>query len=197
MTLRPDLTAIIGFVAPGARVIDVGCGDGELLEALRDTRAVDGRGIELSRAGVLQAVARGLSVVQGDADTDLVDYPNAAFDVAILSQALQAMHAPRAVLEQLLRIAARAVVSFPNFGHWRVRVALLAKGRMPVTRTLPIAWHETQNIHLCTIHDFEALVADVGADIETARFFAGGKVIGPAFANARAEQAVYLLRRRN
>ncbi len=193
--LRPDLAAIAAAVPPGARVLDIGCGDGALLAHLRDTKAVDARGIELSAANVATAVARGLSVVQGDADADLADYPDNAFDIAILSNTLQAMRAPATVLAELVRIAGRAVVSFPNFGHWRVRGSLALGGRMPVTRTLPITWHETANIHLCTIDDFRALAADLGLTIKSATFLSNGSTRGPAIANLMAEQAVFVLTR--
>jgi methionine biosynthesis protein MetW len=195
MSLRPDLAAIAAVVPRGARVLDIGCGDGALLAELRATAAIDGRGIELHAADVASAVGRGLSVVQGDADTDLVDYPADGFDVVILSNTLQAMRAPAAVLDEMLRIGRRAVVSFPNFGHWRVRLALLAGGRMPVTRTLPVSWHQTPNIHLCTIDDFRATVADLGISIESAVFLSGGEQRSAAFANLLAEQAVFVLRR--
>ena len=134
---RVDHLVIAELVAPGVRVLDVGCGDGELLALLEATRGVDGRGIEISQKGVNECVARGLSVIQGDADTDLVDYPDDAFDYVILSQTLQATRRPRDVLEQMLRIGDKAIVSFPNFGHWRMRGMLLVNGRMPVTRNLP------------------------------------------------------------
>ena len=195
MSLRPDLAAIAAVVPQGARVLDIGCGDGALLAELRATAAIDGRGIELDAADVASAVGRGLSVVQGDADTDLVDYPPDGFDVVILSNTLQAMRAPAAVLTEMLRIGRRAVVSFPNFGHWRVRLALLFGGRMPVTRTLPVSWHETPNIHLCTIDDFRATVAAHGFVIESAAFLSGGAKRGGTFANLLAEQAVFVLRR--
>src|SRR5690606_13169882 len=138
---RPDLVAIAGLVPAATRVLDIGCGDGAPLELLRREKHVDTRGIALSRQGVFDAVSRGLSVVQGDADTDLGDYPDGAFDVAVLSQTLQTVRSPRKVLEELLRIGRHAIVSFPNFGHWRVRLALTATGRMPVTRSLPISWY--------------------------------------------------------
>lgn len=195
MSLRPDLAAIADAVPAGARVLDIGCGDGALLAHLRDSKGVDGRGIDVAAANVAGAVARGLSVVQGDADTDLGDYPEDAFDMAILSDTLQAMRVPAAVLRQLLRIAARAVVSFPNFGHWRVRRALLLGGRMPVTRSLPVSWHETANIHLCTIADFRALVADEGFRVESAAYLSGGERRGDALANLLADQAVFVLAR--
>jgi methionine biosynthesis protein MetW len=188
------------MVTPGARVLDVGCGDGTLLRLLAEKRGVDGRGIELSQAGVNSCVAQGLSVIQGDADDDLVDYPDLAFDFAILSQTLQATYSPRHVLEQLLRIGKRAVVSFPNFGHWRVRAQLLFGGQMPQTDNLPDRWYETPNIHLCTIKDFLDLCKDVGARVERAvALNAYGRKLGvsmPVFAqNLFGEQAVFLLSR--
>jgi methionine biosynthesis protein MetW len=166
--LRPDLAAIAERISPGARVLDIGCGDGALLEHLAATKNVDGRGLELSQHNVNACVARGLSVVQGDADTDLGDYPAQIFDVAILSQTIQATRSPKTVLSQLLRIGKLTAVSFPNFGHWRIRLSLLANGRMPQTKTLGYTWHETPNIHLCTIADFVALTQEAGGAVESA-----------------------------
>jgi methionine biosynthesis protein MetW len=163
---RIDYAIIEGFVPQGARVLDVGCGDGSLLALLEDKKNVDGRGLELSQEGVNFAVARGLSVVQGDADTDLATYPDGAFDVVILSQTLQATQAPKKVLEELLRIGKRVIVTIPNFGNWRARLHLLLHGRMPVTKSLPYSWYDTPNIHFCTLRDFIDLAGEVGATIE-------------------------------
>lgn len=193
--LRPDLALIAAHVAPGSRVLDVGCGDGALMAALRDYRGVDARGLEIDAINVAACVGRGLSVIQGDADTDLADYPDAAFDYAILSQTLQTTRRPDLVLESLLRIGHKAFVSFPNFAHWRVRLSLLWGGRMPVTRLLPIAWYETPNIHHVTVADFRALVADRGIRVESEWFLAGDKQTSAAAANFRAEHAVFLLSR--
>jgi len=199
-TSRVDLLLIAEMVTPGTRVLDVGCGDGTLLHLLAEKRGVDGRGIELSQAGVNSCVAQGLAVIQGDADTDLVYYPDLAFDYAILSQTIQATYSPRDVLKQLLRIGRRAVVSFPNFGHWRVRTGLMFGGKMPTTDNLPDRWYDTPNIHLCTIKDFLDLCKDVGAKVERAHALnAYGSKMGvsmPLFMqNLFGEQAVFLLSR--
>ena len=195
MSLRPDLAVIADHVAAGSRVLDIGCGDGALMAALRDDRQVDARGLELDPANVAAAVGRGLSVVQGDADADLAAYPDQSFDYAILSQTLQTTRNPHLVLDQLLRIGGRAFVSFPNFAHWRVRASLLWGGRMPVTKLLPERWYDTPNIHHVTIDDFRALVKARGITVEDTWFLNNGRRTGAAAANFRAEHAVFLLRR--
>ena len=193
--LRPDLAVIAANVALGARVLDVGCGDGALMAVLRDQRQVDARGLELDQHNVAECVARGLSVIQGDADQDLAYYPDASFDYAILSQTLQTTKRPDLVLGELLRVGRKAFVSFPNFAHWGVRASLLWGGRMPVTRLLPVAWYETPNIHHVTVRDFRGLVTQHGYRVEGEWFLSGDRRIGPAAATWRAEHAVFLLSR--
>lgn len=197
---RVDLQVVADLIEPRAKVLDVGSGDGALLELLQNDKQVDGRGIELSRRGVNECVARGLSVIQGDADHDLVFYPDKGFDYVVLSQTLQATRNPKAVLDDLLRIGKHAIVSFPNFGHWRVRFSLLFKGSMPVTDELPYSWYDTPNIHFCTIRDFVALCNELGATVVSATALdANGYRIGLKmpwwFWNFFGQQAVFLLKR--
>ncbi|MGH6653072.1 MAG: methionine biosynthesis protein MetW [Sphingopyxis sp.] len=194
MALRPDLAIIADAVPSSARVLDVGCGDGELMEALR-AKGVDARGLEIDPANVTAAIARGQSVVQGDANRDLADYPDDAFDYAILSQTLQTTERPDRVIDELLRIAPRAFVSFPNFAHWRVRLALLWGGRMPVTRLLPVAWYETPNIHHVTVSDFRDLIGAKGIGVAAAWYLSGDKPASDAAASWRAEHAIFLITR--
>jgi methionine biosynthesis protein MetW len=198
---RPDHVLIADMVAPGARVLDVGSGDGQLLRLLIARKNVDGRGIELGQAGVNASVAYGLSVIEGDADTDLVDYPDDSFDYVILSQTLQATRRPREVMENMLRIGRHCVVSLPNFGHWRMRAQLVTLGRMPVTPSLPQTWYDTPNIHLCTIRDFVDLCDETGARIVRAVALDSSgqpvRVNAPWwFWNLFGAQAVFLLSRR-
>ena len=196
--LRFDLNVIAHAIAGHAAhsmVLDIGCGDGALMAALQDDSGCDARGIEIDAAQVERCVARGLSVVQGDANTDLAEYPDKAFDFAVLSQTLQTANRPDLVLDELLRVGERAFVSFPNFAHWRTRTALMFGGRMPVTSALPVSWYETQNIHHVTVDDFRDLAREKGAVIERSWFFAKERAISPVGANWRAEFAVFQLSR--
>ena len=195
MSLRPDLSVIADHVAPGSRVLDIGCGDGALMAALRDSRGCDSRGLEIDSGNVAAAVARGLSVIQGDADVDLAGYPDRSFDYAILSQTLQTARAPDVVLDHLLRIGRRAFVSFPNFAQWRVRLSLLWGGRMPVTAQLPEQWFDTPNIHHVTIDDFRSFLKARQVVVEGAWFLSGDRQRSSAAANLLAQHAVFLLRR--
>ncbi len=199
-SMRPDMLVVAGLVPAGSRVLDVGCADGALLHFLTTTKQVDGRGIELSQAGVEAAARRGLSVVQGDADRDLAEYPSDAFDVCILSQTIQATHAPRKVLENLLRIGKSAIVSLPNFGYWRLRWKLVTTGRMPVTDRLPDPWYATPNIHFCTIADFLDLCRTMGISVrEAIGLDEDGRRIATSarsrWGNLKCAQAVFLLTR--
>lgn len=199
--VRADYEVIVSQVRAHARVLDVGCGDGVLLQRLVQEKRVKGRGMELSQAGVNACVTKGLAVVQGDADRDLQFFPDRSFDFVILSKTIQAVHKPGAVLTELARIGDRVIVSLPNFGHWRTRLALLTTGRMPVNPSLPASWHETENIHLCTVRDFAALAENLGLTVERAFPISGGQAGAPFAktlwrANWFAEDVVFVLRAR-
>jgi methionine biosynthesis protein MetW len=198
--LRRDLRVIADMIEPAARVLDIGCGDGALLHYLASEKAVDARGVELSQSGVNACVTQGLSVIQGDADSDLDAYPTGAFDVVVLSQTLQATRQPRRVLETLMRIGDRAIVSFPNFGYWRVRLSLLTRGRMPVTPLLDHQWYDSPNIHLCTIRDFVAMCGELSVRVEkSVTLDRHGRPFSldprGSLANLLAEQGVFVLTR--
>lgn len=194
--LRPDLAIIADSISANSRVLDIGCGDGALMAALRDQKGVDARGLEIESANVSAAVARGLAVVQGDADSDLADYPDNGFDYAILSQTLQTTRRPDIVMDHLLRIGRQAFVSFPNFAQWRIRFAHMFGGRMPVTKQLPDRWYDTPNIHHVTIDDFKSFVAERGYAIKGEWYLTGERARGAGMANLLAEHAVFLLERR-
>ncbi len=198
--MRLDQKLIAGMIAPRSRVLDIGSGDGSLIEHLFRTRGCDARGIELDMAEVTRSVAHGLPVMHGDADSDLAHYPDDAFDYVVLSRTLQAVERPREVLRQMLRIGTRAIVSFPNFGHWQLRLQLLLRGRMPMTDAWATDWYETPNIHPCTIRDFFALCDREGYTIQ--RWFAVDDKGDRApwqrsvqLANLFGEQALFLLHR--
>ncbi len=199
-SIRGDYKVVADLVPHGARVLDIGCEDGALLDLLTRERGVDGRGMELSQRGVNKCVERGLSAVQGNADTDLADYPDDAFDLVIMSQTLQATHDPKGVMRELLRIGQQVIVSIPNFAYWRNRMQLLFKGRMPVTKYLPYEWYDTPNIHFCSLRDYVALCDELDATVVKAVALNGQGEKIPVnapwwFWNIVAEQAVFLLRR--
>ena len=198
--MRLDLRLIADIIQPNARVLDIGSGDGSLIGHLARTRGCDARGIEIDMAEVTRSVAHGLPVMHGDADNDLQHYPDDAFDYVVLSRTLQAVERPQEVLRQMLRISARALVSFPNFGHWQVRWQLLRSGRMPMTATWDRPWYETPNIHPCTIRDFFDLCAQEGYAVEQwlAVDEAGRRAPWRRdvwLANLFGEQALFVLRR--
>ncbi|WP_018981009.1 methionine biosynthesis protein MetW [Saccharibacter floricola] len=199
--MRVDQQVIADMIAPCSRVLDVGSGDGSLIGHLFRTRACDAQGIELSMEAVTHSVAHGLPVIQGDADHDLIHYPNDSFDYVVLQRTLQAVERPREVLRQMLRIGEHAIVSFPNFGHWRLRLQLLYTGRMPMTSVWATPWHETPNIHPCTIKDFFALCEEDGYVVEhwttvNERGRRAPWYYSPRLANLCGEQALFLLRRK-
>ena len=198
--MRLDLRLLAEMIAPGTRVLDIGRGDGSLIDHLYRPKGCDARGIGIDMAEVTRAVVHGLPVMQGDADNDLAQYPDGAFDYVVLSRTLQAVERPREVLRQMLRIGRHALVSFPNFGHWQVRWQLLWSGRMPMTSVWAKPWHETPNIHPCTIRDFFVLCAEEGYTVEKwlAVDEAGQRAPwrrSMAMANLFGEQALFQLRR--
>ena len=152
MKIQDDVLA--GLIDINSKVLDVGCGDGNLLLYLKKNKRIDGRGLEINQKNVQECLAKGLAVVEGDAEKDLVNYPNQSFDIAILNQAIQQFYEPRKVLNELLRIAKQAIITIPNFGYWKVRLNLLVTGTMPVTKTLPHSWYDTPNLHMSSIKDF-------------------------------------------
>jgi methionine biosynthesis protein MetW len=189
---RSDYAIIGDIVEPGARVLDLGCGEGELLEWLAQNKGVEARGVEISGAKVQRAIARGVSVYQGDIDQGLADYPDGAFDYVILSQTLQETHRPRKVLREMLRVGRRVIVAFPNFGHWRVRLSMLLSGGAPRTKLFPYEWYESPNIHFLTVLDFEALAGVEGLVVERRYFLAGRRKV-TLLPNLLAEVAVFLV----
>ena len=187
---------ILGWVASGQRVLDLGCGDGSLLEKLVRQRGVDGRGIEISEEGVRACIEKGLTVLQGDIDQGLRDYPDGSFDYVILNQTLQAAKKPDVVLSEMLRVGKKGIVGFPNFAYWKLRLYLVFRGRMPKTEFLPFEWYDTPNIHFCTVTDFEEYCRKFSLRVEQRVYLSndrGGRVLRGFGPNLFAESAVYLL----
>ena len=198
---RQDFLVINDMVTNNSKVLDVGCDDGSLLKMLQESKKVDARGIEISAEGVNTCLAKGLSAVQGDANLDLEMYPENSFDFVILSKTLQSMIEPKKTLEELLRIGKNAIVSIPNFAHWKVRLYLLLHGRMPVTPSLPDTWYNTENIHLCTINDFINLCEELEIQIiKSVVLDKKGNLLNFAnrikSVNLIGEQGIFLLKRK-
>jgi methionine biosynthesis protein MetW len=189
---RSDYAIIGDIVEPRTKVLDLGCGEGELLAWLAANKDVESRGVEISGAKVARAIARGVSVHQSDIDEGLADYPGQAFDYVILSQTLQETRHPRQVLREMVRVGRRAIVAFPNFGHWRVRLSMLFSGRAPRTSLFPYEWYDSPNIHFLTVQDFEELALAEGLLVERRYFLAGRRKI-VTMPNLMAEVAVFLV----
>jgi methionine biosynthesis protein MetW len=198
--IRYDLEIIAQLIAPNTKVLDIGCGDGELLEFLQKTKNVDARGLEISQMQVSKALGRGISAIQGDAENDLTFYPSQSFDYAILSQTIQSTQRPKEILQEMLRVAEYAVVSLPNFAHIKNRLHLLFKGTMPVNKNIPYQWYDTPNIHFCSVDDFEKLCKELNFTVEKKIFltnkhrlisFFGHKFI----ANLFAQYGIFLIKK--
>jgi methionine biosynthesis protein MetW len=192
--LRPDLQFIAGFIPEATKVLDLGCGDGALLDHLVRSKKVKGRGIELSEEGVLACVRRGLSVRQGDLEEGLADYPDRSFDYVVLSQTLPFLDDPEMILHEMLRVASRAVVSFPNWGYWGCRLELLFTGRIPQARDLPQSWHEKPRWQALTVTDFALFCRQAGIRITRQAYLNGGRPVNiPKFKNLFSTTAVFVL----
>lgn len=197
--MRLDLTHIQRWISPGSRVLDLGCGNGEFLELLRDQRQVRGTGLEIDDANITAAISRGLNIVEQDMDRGLANFPDHSFDTVVMAHALQAVHFPDRVLDEMLRIGREGIVTFPNFGHWRSRLHLVTRGRMPVSRFMPYSWYDTPNIHFCTVRDFEALCREKGIQILERDVVVGNSerphMLASSWPNLFATTAIYHITR--
>jgi methionine biosynthesis protein MetW len=190
--MRQDLAHIARWIGPDSRVLDLGCGDGEFLQLLRDERGARGTGIEIDAGQLTAAVARGLNIVQQDLDHGLHNFPDQSFDTVVLAHALQAVHFPDRILAEMLRVGRQCIVTFPNFGHWRCRLDLATRGRMPVSRFMPYRWYDTPNIHFCTVRDFESLCRELQIRILGRDMIGGGtSTLARLWPNLFAETAIY------
>jgi len=174
--LRQDLTQILNWIKPKSRVLDLGCGDGEFLDELRKISNVQGVGIEINQDDIVRAIGKGISVIQQDMDGGLSNFPNLSFDTVVMAHAIQTVHFPDKVLMEMLRIGKEGIVTFPNFGHWRCRIYLAFRGRMPISPFLPHDWYDTPNIHFCTVSDFEELCTNKNIRIKSKSMIANGKL---------------------
>jgi methionine biosynthesis protein MetW len=196
--MRQDLTHILRWITPGARVLDLGCADGEFLALLRKQRLARVTGIEIDPDAITVALARGLNIIEQDLDGGLANFPDRSFDMVVMAHALQAVHYPDKILEEMLRVGRECVVTFPNFGHWRCRVHLATRGRMPVSRFMPYTWYDSPNIHFCTVRDFETLCRQRGIRILGQDMIGGeegGTVLARRWPNLFATTAIYHISR--
>lgn len=196
--MRQDLTHILRWITPGARVLDLGCADGEFLALLRQQRKARVTGIEIDPDAITVALARGLNIIEQDLDGGLANFPDRSFDMVVMAHALQAVHYPDKILEEMLRVGRECVVTFPNFGHWRCRVHLATRGRMPVSRFMPYTWYDSPNIHFCTVRDFETLCRQRGIRILGQDMIGGeegGTVLARRWPNLFATTAIYHISR--
>ena len=197
--LRPDLDVIQAWIAPGSRVLDLGCGDGTLLQNLRDHKQVNGYGLEIDPQEITTCISKGLNVVDQNLDQGLNNFADHSFDSVVMTQALQTMHAPHEVLLEMLRVGKECIVTFPNFGHWKARWHLIVNGRMPVSDLLPYQWYDTPNIHFCTFKDFEYLCRELDIHIIHRQVVAErpiSRLLKDIRPNLFGETAIYHLRKR-
>ena len=196
MMQRGDIDTIVSWVPEGGKVLDLGCGDGELLHQLQNKKRVEGLGVDIDPANIIAAVSRGLCVVQQDMEDGLQNFAGSRFDAVIIAYSLQVLERPHAVLERIVNIGNEAIVTFPNFGHWRSRLSLLLSGRMPKTKALPYSWFDTPNIHFCTVADFEALCKDLNIVVVERRMSSNAGLLAQLWPNLFAKSASYRITRR-
>ena len=196
MMQRGDINTIVSWVPEGGKVLDLGCGDGELLHRLQAEKRVQGLGVDIDPANIIAAVGKGLCVVQQDMEDGLQNFESSRFDAVIIAYSLQVLERPHAVLERIVSIGSEAIVTFPNFGHWRSRLSLLLGGRMPQTKALPYSWFDTPNIHFCTVADFEALCKDLNIAVVERRMSSGVGLLAELWPNLFAKSASYRITRR-
>ena len=196
MMQRGDIDTIVSWVPEGGKALDLGCGDGELLHRLQAEKRVEGLGVDIDPANIIAAVGKGLCVVQQDMEDGLQNFEGSRFDAVIIAYSLQVLERPHAVLERIVSIGNEAIVTFPNFGHWRSRLSLLLGGRMPQTKALPYSWFDTPNIHFCTVADFEALCKDLNIAVVERRMSSGVGLLADLWPNLFAKSASYRITRR-